>query len=321
MVDNIFGGLKITVEDSSTTGGSVGGASGGSRSGSANTTIAKAVSLGTGVASATQELVQMVKEAVNGVLKPVRSIIVGTLKLLAQLLRPISDMVVLLLMPILQFLRPIIKVFNDMMRPFRTAAYQLMRAAGKETDPLKKANIMSLAMTAILTGLNVGLIAVIGELVKFFISIIASIIGQIVQFVTFGLVHAEDVANAITGTVNTFIDDSMKTLQITALTGIRGLADGLGIDLNANIQSGINKAFANIKIPENFGQQQSKSSSVPGGTTILYQGKYETADFSSGYNSSSLFTANNFLTMAKSSGSINNSHTNTSGGGGGGGAG
>lgn len=231
--------------------------SGGAKGGMVD--LAKLTAGITAMTSITGEILGIVKDAVSSVLKPARTMLVGVLKLVAQLLRPITDMVVLLLMPILAFLRPIIKVFNDMMRPFRTAAYQLMKASTQTTDPVKKIGLANAASMSIMTGLGVGLIAIVGEILKFIIDMIIGLMGALLDVIGF---NGDKFVTKTTALVNGWIDTGVGAIQSLALDGVKSMAEGLGVNLNNSIQSGINKAFSNLTIPEKFGQSSSTTSNT-----------------------------------------------------------
>lgn len=274
--------------------------------------IAKVASVASVSKNLTEELIAIVKEAVSGVLKPARTIIVGTLKLVAQLLRPITDMVVLILMPILQFIRPIIKVFNDVMRPFRNAAYQLMRAAGKETDPLKKGALQTLSAYSIMTGFALALQAVTAEILKFILGIVAQLIGKIWGAIR-GEEKGKELAATITNSINGWIDTATGAVQTTALDGIKSLADGLGVTLNNNLQSGINKAFGNLKIPEIFGPQNpnanvNNATSIKTSTNISNTSTLLTSSYLQFQSSAEGFSQDPTRRLLK----VNNAYTGTS---------
>lgn len=240
-----------------------------------------------GVFAVVQEVLGLVKDAIDTVLKPVKSVVMGILKLLAQLLRPIADMLILLLQPILLFLKPIIKVFSDIMRPFRTLAYQLMGQAGKTDSPGASAVFSQLAMQTILTGFVVAIMGVVGELLKNAYAILVDMIkylvftplleffrpvleffGANVDEIKVNIFSVLDdskvvVGNAIDGVVNGLKDTSLSALVETANSFSKSFDSQFEIiktdvgttivsasqDLKSKLQSAVNDLFK-INIPK-----------------------------------------------------------------------
>jgi hypothetical protein len=167
----------------------------------------------TGIAGIMMEVLSILKDAVSGVLKPVKTLITGILKLVAQLLRPIVDVFVLLLAPILMFLRPIIKVLNEVMRPFRVLAMGLMKEAGKTDDKAKSMALQQTAMTTIFAGIGNVLLALSGELLKFVSGMLIDLFGGILGF--FGVN-----TNKLKQDISDGIDKGLLFIQYNSLNSI-----------------------------------------------------------------------------------------------------
>lgn len=201
--------VKLTDETSGPTGGESGG-------GGIGGSIAGLTAGITGIASLMSEVVGLVKSAVDGVLKPVRTMLTGILKLIAQLLRPVVDVVMLMLMPILQFLKPIIRVANEIMRPFRTLAYGLMREAHESGNAVESNALNMLATQTILAGISNVLIGISGELIKMITGIALDILTVIPGV-------SQNFVNNIKGSINDSIDDATSFIQAQTLGGIMRL--------------------------------------------------------------------------------------------------
>jgi hypothetical protein len=111
----------------------------------------------TGLITIASEVAGLVKDAVKGVLKPAFSMVSGILKLLAQFLRPAIDILVIFLYPIMQILKPLVKMFNDVMRPFRQIAFRMMKEGGA-------AGIAAGAV--IMQGFNTAIVNLLGGIIK-----------------------------------------------------------------------------------------------------------------------------------------------------------
>ena len=173
-----------------------------------------------GIAVLVGEIVSIVKNAVEGVLKPVKTVITGILKLVAQLLRPVVDMLMMVLMPILMFLKPIIRVANEIMRPFRTLAYSLMRQSSQESDPVKSSALNMLAGTTIMAGVGNVLLGMLGEVFKTLISVMASLMRPIIRFVGGNV-------EQIVGNANNAIDNALQSVQAVTLNGLLQMAGAI----------------------------------------------------------------------------------------------
>lgn len=173
-----------------------------------------------GIAAVVGELVGIVKEAVSGVLKPVKVLLTGILKLVAQLLRPIVDVVTIMLMPILIMLRPLIKVVNEIMRPFRVLAYNLMREAGKTDDPAKKVGLGQLALTTLIAGIGNVLVGLQAEIIK----VVAGVVIDIVSYT--GLISRER-ADQFKGVISGVIDGVTSSIQSATLGGLLQLSGSI----------------------------------------------------------------------------------------------
>ncbi len=138
--------------------------------------LASSLSKVLGVGAVIMEALKVLGDAINTILKPVKTMITGIFRLVSQLLRPIADVVVLLLMPVLQFIKPLIKVFNEIMRPYRTLAFSMMREANKTSDPSKAALLNTGAVSTIFAGFAMSILGVLKELLKSQVTIIASFI-------------------------------------------------------------------------------------------------------------------------------------------------
>ncbi len=197
----------------------------------------------TKVFNITNEIYHLIREGLDGIIKPIKTALLGVIKLVAQLLRPVADVILLILQPILLFLKPIIKVFNDIMRPFRTLAFGLMKQASeafKSGNMVQGSALSGLAITTIFTGLANALLGVIGELVKMmystvvdmikflFINPLLNVFGGMITF--FGgnvdeirktLFDSLDTSKVL---LNNLIDNTLTTLQASSLIAITGLA-------------------------------------------------------------------------------------------------
>jgi hypothetical protein len=218
-VTSIFDPIIVRIEDATSTannassGVSGGGASSGGKGGGAAGVAAGL----TAVVSIVGEILGLVKGAVDGVLKPVRTVLSGILKLIAQLLRPIVDVLMIALMPILQFLKPIIKVANEIMRPFRVLAYGLMRQASRTDNAVEANALQGLAMASILGGIGNVLIGLTGELIKMIGHIVLDILGSTILM-------SQDRANELKSGLSGVIDNVTQTIQAQTLAGIMRLS-------------------------------------------------------------------------------------------------
>jgi len=223
------------------TGGSTGKTTskgGGGSGGSLISGMAKLV----GIGSIALELFKMASSAIDTIFKPVKTILNSIFKLVSQLLRPIADVLILILQPILLFIKPIIKVFNDIMRPFRTLAYSLMKQGG-EVGGAAGLALQQLAMTTIMTGLVNALMGVFAELMKQSFNMVALLIEQIVLFPLLELMrpmleffgaNVDEIKNNIHNSilnaqqvVSTSLDETMGLIQSKSLQGILEIADGI----------------------------------------------------------------------------------------------
>lgn len=128
--------IKITDDFKAAVGGGGGGGSSGGNSSGGNKgggagLLGVGAALGGAFAIGT-EIVGILKEAVGGLLTPIKNIVTGILRLVAELLRPISDVIVILLQPILNLLRPLIQMFRTMMQPFLGIAREFGRMANQQ---------------------------------------------------------------------------------------------------------------------------------------------------------------------------------------------
>ena len=171
----------------------------------------------TAVVGVVSELLGVVKAAVDSVLKPLRTMLTAVMRVLAQLLRPIVDVMVLMLQPILHFLKPIIQVANEVMRPFRTLAYGLMREATL-TDDTVQSNILSqMAISTMFAGISNVILAMAGELIKFVTTTVIDLFGGVLRF--FGVE-----TDVLKNTINSNIDNALTGIQSWTLQGIMTLA-------------------------------------------------------------------------------------------------
>ena len=213
---NVFDPIIVRIEDATSTpgGNSGGGASpSGSAKGGAKGSLAGLTAGITGIAMIVSEIAGLVKGAVDGVLKPVRVMLSGILKLIAQLLRPVVDVVMLMLMPILQFLKPIIRVANEIMRPFRTLAYGFMRMANNSDNAVEGRGLQQLAMTTIMAGIGNVLIGISGELIKMIGGIVLDILGHTILM-------SRDKAELLKSGLNDVVDGIVTWVSAQSLAGL-----------------------------------------------------------------------------------------------------
>jgi len=96
-------------------------------------------------------------------------------RLVGQLLRPIADVVIILLQPLLQMWKPIIKMFNELIRPYRRMAMSIMsqnKAAPGSSDWLKN---IAASTGVMLTGFAVAIMAVVKEAMKISLTLFATL--------------------------------------------------------------------------------------------------------------------------------------------------
>ena len=171
----------------------------------------------TAVVAVVGEVVGLVKNALDGVLKPLMTLVSGILKLISQLLRPIVDVFMMLLMPILQFLKPIIRVANDVMRPFRVLAYGLMRQASQSGNAVESGALNNLAMTTIFAGIGNVLVGVSGELVKM-------ISGIVIDVLSTTWLMTDETAAKLKDNIGGVIDGVTSSIQAMTLEGLMRLS-------------------------------------------------------------------------------------------------
>lgn len=180
-----------------------------------------------GMFNVLQAISNMVGNAVNGIMKPLNSILSGTLKLLGQFLRPAIDILVVSMMPLFTMLKPLVKVFNDIMRPFREIAMRMIKS-----NPMAMAGP---ANVVLLQGLATALVNVVGEFIKVGIGMFLGVFKNMILYPLADLLpwfdrEGVDVAVAgvqdmVTRGVNTVLDGLNKT----SLTVAKNIATGLGV--------------------------------------------------------------------------------------------
>jgi hypothetical protein len=222
-------------------GGKVGGGSG----------IAGALGKLGGVLAIAMEIASLVKEAMASLIRPVRTVVVGILKMVAQLLRPVSDMLLILLIPILHFLKPLVKAFNEMMKPFRVVAFKLMAQATKSTTSVDSAALMTGAMGAIIEGFSFGIAALLKELLKLLMSNIVDSIKELIispmielfKVLIPDMIISDDVfdstkqaifsgLDAAKVSINSALDDGLNTMRDVSLSKYNALLKEFGGDVD-----------------------------------------------------------------------------------------
>lgn len=227
------------------------GASGGS--------LASGAAKLTGIFNIMQALASMAGTAINGIMKPLVTLVTGVLKLLAQFLRPAIDILVISLMPLFTLLKPLVKVFNDIMRPFREIAMRMIKS-----NPL----LAPAASGVILQGLSVALLNVVGEFIKTSIGMWMGLLKQIILYPLADLLpwfdrEGVDVAvNGIQDMVASGIDTVLKGINQTSLTVAKNIASSLGVMVDdidftssmkkaqSKLQASVNDLFDDLKFKE-----------------------------------------------------------------------
>lgn len=187
----------------------------------------------TSIIGIAQEIAKLVSEAMNTLIKPIRTVLLGILKMVAQLLRPFSDMILILLIPILQFLKPLIKVFNDMMKPFRTVAFKLMSQASKTGNVAEKNLLMTMALSALFEGFNFGILGIAKELLKGLTNGIIDTVKELVigplldlfKVIVPDWIVSDDVFESTKQAIFSGLDDAKVTINNALDTGLNSLRD------------------------------------------------------------------------------------------------
>lgn len=221
------------------------------------------------------EVLKMVGDAIESVIKPIKTVLSATFKLIAQLLRPIADVIMMLLMPFLQFLKPIIKVFNDIMRPYRTLAYRIMKSNTNSPGTIEWGEKNGLAIETLFAGFAVAITGVLAELLKTQLKIIESLIlnliiypfidifGGLIGFFTGQSIKelkdsAKNAFDIGIDFVNKGIDAFVKDLNKTTLEYFKTQAAQLGVDIQGiDISAAKNAIMA--KVQSLFDIQNSKT--------------------------------------------------------------
>lgn len=173
------------------------------KSGATSGDLAAGITKLGGIAALISEVVGMVKDAIDGILKPIKTVITGMLKLVTQFLRPIADIIIVLLQPLLMLLKPIVRLFNQLMQPFRKIAYDLMREAGtKEVGSVSQNLLYIQALGTLLSGILASMFPIIAQLITMFIvNPIFSLLEAVLPMFKNQLESAKNAIN--TGLINT----------------------------------------------------------------------------------------------------------------------
>jgi hypothetical protein len=208
--------------------------SGGGAKGNSGMQLGKLV----GAIDVLQEIMGLVKEAVKGILAPLSHMVTGILKLVAQFIRPAVDVLMILLIPILNILKPLVKVFNDIMRPFRQIAFKMAKEGGIAGALAAPAIILQGLMTAVLN--------VVAQFIKSSMFLITDLLKRLIFYPLADIlpgVSREGVDKAFQG-----IQDAVNTVLDNFLLGGGGFPgiNKLMLDSAKNVARGLGVSVDNI---------------------------------------------------------------------------